>query len=196
MLKIGITGGIGSGKTTVCRIFELIGAPVYYADDASKNLLLRDEEIKKKIVAVFGKDVLDETEQVSRKKIATLVFGNPGQLAKINSIMHPAVALDFERWMKAHAAYTYVIKEAAILFESGTDKQLDKVITVTAPEELRISRVIKRDNATEEEVRRRMRMQLSDEEKIKRSAYTLVNDEQQLVIPQVLELHRTFSSLK
>lgn len=194
MLTIGITGGIGSGKTTVCSIFELLGIPVYYADDASRKLLVTDPAIKEKVVAAFGSGILDEDKQISRKKTAALVFGHAENLAKLNAIMHPAVALDFEKWVKAHATYVYIIKEAAILFESGTYQQMDRIITVTAPEKLRVLRVVKRDHVKEEEVRSRMQAQWSDEEKTKRSTYVVVNDEEHLVIPQVLELHKKILS--
>jgi dephospho-CoA kinase len=193
MLKIGITGGIGSGKTTVCRIFELLGVPIYYADEASKKLLVTDPEIKREIVAVFGEEVLDEQQTISRKKVAARVFGNESELKKLNAIMHPAVALHFESWLKGYVSQPYILKEAAIMFESGAYKQMDKIITVSAPEELRIARVLNRDVVTREEVQRRLHAQLSEEERIKRSQYVIVNDEQQLVIPQVMELHQLFN---
>jgi dephospho-CoA kinase len=192
MLKIGITGGIGSGKTTVCRIFELLGISIYYADEASKKLLVTDPEIKKEIVAVFGEEVLDDQQFISRKKVAARVFGNESELKKLNAIMHPAVALHFESWLKDQAGKPYILKEAAILFESGAYKQMDKIITVSAPEELRIARVLNRDVVTKEEVQRRISAQLSEEERIKRSDYVIVNDEEQLVIPQVMKLHQLF----
>jgi dephospho-CoA kinase len=192
MLKIGITGGIGSGKTTVCRIFELLNVPIYYADEASKKLLVSDPGIKKEIVAVFGEEVLDEQQAISRKKIAERVFGNESELKKLNAIMHPAVALHFESWLKDHASQPYILKEAAIMFESGAYRQMDKIITVSAPEELRIARVLNRDVTTKEEIQRRIQAQLSEEERIKRSHYVIVNDEQQLVIPQVISLHVRF----
>ena len=194
MLKIGITGGIGSGKTTVCHVFELLGIPVYYADEAARKILMSDPDIKDKIVRSFGDGVLDDHKTLNRKKIAQLVFGSAEKLSTLNAIIHPAVALDFQKWLKNHPA-GYIVKEAAILFETGTDKQLDKIVTVIAPEEIRISRVVKRDRINEDAVRIRIHTQLSDEEKIKRSAYVLVNDEKQLVIPQVLVLHEKFLSL-
>src|SRR6185295_2659899 len=157
MLKIGITGGIGSGKTTVCKLFELLGVPVYYADDASRELLISDPAIKNQIVTIFGENILDEDQRISRKKVAAHVFGNETELKKLNAIMHPAVALHFEKWLNQKASFPYIIKEAAILFESGAYRQLDKVITIAAPEELRISRVIKRDDSKREEVLNRMK---------------------------------------
>jgi dephospho-CoA kinase len=193
MLKIGITGGIGSGKTTVCRLFELLGVPVYYADEASKMVLVTDPAIKKSILAVFGEEVLDEHKSISRKKVAALVFGNETQLKKLNAIMHPAVALHFESWLKQYTSHPYIIKEAAIMFESGAYQQMDKIVTITAPEELRITRVLKRDASSTEDIQRRMNAQLPEEERIKRSQYVIVNDEEQLVIPQVMKLHSLFN---
>jgi dephospho-CoA kinase len=192
MLKVGITGGIGSGKTTVCKLFELLDVPVYYADDASKKLLVSDPEIKKSILSVFGECVLDEQQSISRKKVAALVFGNEAELKKLNAILHPAVAMHFDSWLKEHTDKSYILKEAAILFESGAYRQMDKIITVVAPEELRIARVLKRDAVSKEEIQRRMHAQLSDEERIKRSDYVIVNDEEQLMIPQVMKLHEMF----
>jgi dephospho-CoA kinase len=193
MLKVGITGGIGSGKTTVCRLFELLAVPVYYADEASKQLLTTDPEIKKSIIAVFGEEVLQEDKSISRKKVAARVFADEAQLKKLNAIMHPAVGLHFELWVKKHSNHPYIIKEAAIMFESGADKQMDKIITVSAPEELRIARVLNRDLVTNEEVQRRISAQLSEKERIKRSDYVIVNDEEQMVIPQVIKLHGLFN---
>lgn len=192
MLKIGITGGIGSGKTTICQLFALLGVPVYYADEASRQLLISDPEIKKKVVTLFGEDILEENGWISRKKVAMQVFGNEENLKKLNAIIHPAVGRHFEEWLKQHISFPYIIKEAAILFESGAYKQLDKVIAITAPEELRIARVMKRDGSKREEVLRRMAAQLSEQERVERSQFIIVNDDKQLVIPQVLKLNESF----
>ncbi|HET6227058.1 MAG TPA: dephospho-CoA kinase [Bacteroidia bacterium] len=190
MLKIGITGGIGSGKTTICKVFEVLGVPVYYADDASRQLLENDKDVQHKVIAAFGEHVLDETGRIARKKVAAVVFGNEEQLKKLNGIIHPAVALHFESWLKQHQQYFYILKEAAIMFESGAYLQLDKIITITAPEQLRIARVMKRDGTSKQEIERRMKAQLPEEERIKRSQFVIVNDEQELVIPQIMEVHR------
>lgn len=192
MLKIGITGGIGSGKTTVCRIFELLGTPVYYADEVSRELFASDPEIKSAILTLFGEGVLDEDNSLSRKKIAERVFGDEEQLKKLNSIIHPAVAKHFDRWLMQHSTFPYIIKEAAIMFESGAYLQMDKIITVTAPVDQRIARVMKRDRTSAEDIQRRMNAQLPEEERIKRSQFIIVNDEQKMVIPQVIELHQKF----
>ncbi len=192
MLKIGITGGIGSGKTTICKFFELLGVPVYYADDVSKELLHSDPEIKEKMLSVFGNEILDDHQQISRKKIAERVFNNEKELKQLNAIIHPAVALHFEEWLLQYATYPYIIKEAAILFESGAYRQLDKIISIVAPVEQRIRRVVKRDGTSDEEVKKRMLAQLSDEERIARSQFIIENNGMQLVIPQVLKLHNKF----
>ncbi|HMX05033.1 MAG TPA: dephospho-CoA kinase, partial [Chitinophagales bacterium] len=176
MIKVGITGGIGSGKSTVCKIFEVLGVPVYYADERAKEILQTDAEIIKRVKDLFGEDVYDSNHVLDRKRVAFVVFHEPEFLAQYNKIIHPAVLLDSEKWMQRHLQYPYVIKEAALLFESGGNKQLDKVICVTAPEDLRIQRVMQRDNTTEEQVRSRMANQMSEEEKLEKSDFILYND--------------------
>lgn len=188
MLKIGITGGIGSGKTTVCRVFEILGIPVYYADDESKKILDNDSFVKAAILELFGNKILDEKGTIDRKKLAAFVFSQKEALEKLNTIIHPAVRLHFESWMKKQNA-PYILKEAAILFESGAYKQVDKVILVTAPLELKLKRTMSRDNVSREEVLQRMHNQMSDGEKTKRSQYIINNDEQTLLILQVLRIH-------
>lgn len=188
MLKLGITGGIGSGKTTVCKLFELLGIPVYYSDEESKKLLRDDVAVKEQVVSLLGNTILDAEKNIDRKKLASIVFNNKEQLEKLNAILHPAVGIHFERWLKKQKT-PYVLKEAAILFESGAYKQVDKVITVVAPLDLKIQRTMKRDGATKEAILSRMELQLPDEEKIKRSDFVIQNDEQTLLIPQVLGVH-------
>lgn len=188
MLKLGITGGIGSGKTTVCRLFELLGISVYYADEESKKLLDEDKEVKKQVLSIFGDSILNDAGLIDRKKLAEIVFNNKIQLEKLNSILHPAVGLHFESWLKKQKS-PYILKEAAILFESAAYKQVDKVLTIVAPLELKIQRTMKRDGVTREEVESRIKLQMSDEEKIKRSDFVIQNNEQELLIPQVLALH-------
>jgi len=188
MLKIGITGGIGSGKTTACKLFELLGIPVYYSDDASKELLRSNAAVKARVLDVFGNSLLDQQGAVDRKTLAAIVFNDTTELDKLDAIMHPAVALDFEHWIKKQAA-PYILKEAAILFESGAYQKVDSVITIAAPLELKIQRTIKRDGLPKEDVLVRIQNQLSDDEKIKRSEFVIYNDDQQLLIPQVLKIH-------
>lgn len=189
MLKAGITGGIGSGKTTVARVFSLLGIPVYYADDAAKQLLSEDADVRKSVRRLFGDEVFTNGKP-DRKKMAALVFNDKEKLAKLNAIIHPAVRKHFENWVKEHSDAPYILKEAAILFESGTYKELDKIITVVAPEETRIARVMKRDHVTADAVRDRMANQLDDKEKIKLSDFIVRNSDDDLIIPQVLDIHQ------
>lgn len=189
MIKVGITGGIGSGKTTVCKVFELLGVPVYYADIEAKQILDSNLEVKKKIITTFGNSVLNDEEKIDKKKLASLVFNNKENLEKLNSIVHPAVREHFENWLQQHSTQKYILKEAAILFESGSYKLVDKVIAVVAPLELKISRTMQRDKVTQAEVELRISNQLNDDEKIKRSQFVIHNDEQQLLIPQILSIH-------
>lgn len=189
MIKIGITGGIGSGKTTVCKVFELLGIPVYYADIEAKQILNSNLEVRSNILNTFGNSILNDEEKIDKKKLASLVFNNKENLEKLNSIVHPAVREHFENWLQQHSTQKYILKEAAILFESGSYKLVDKVITVVAPLELKISRTMQRDKVTQAEVEQRISNQLNDDEKIKRSQFVIHNDEQQLLIPQILNIH-------
>ena len=187
MIRVGITGGIGSGKSTIAKVFEVLGIPVYYADDAAKKLMNEDAALKEKLIAVFGKEIYQHGI-MNRPHLSGLVFNNPKQLAQLNSIVHPATIIHAERWMQQqHSAYA--IKEAAILFESGANKYLDKVIGVYAPAPLRISRVMQRDNSTEEAVTERMSRQMEEDKKMNLCNYVITNDENELVIPQVLKIH-------
>lgn len=195
MLKIGITGGIGSGKTLVCKVFEQLGVPVYYADLAATEIFYRSN-IQQQIIGTFGEKLVDDKGLVDRKQLSSLVFNNKVLLEKLNAIIHPAVELDVAKWNKQNVSAKYVLKEAAILFESGTNKGLDKVITVTSPVDLRIMRVMKREGWSKEEVHKRIQNQMSDEEKVKRSDFVICNDEQQLIIPQVLDIHKKLLAIK
>ena len=190
MLKIGITGGIGSGKSTVAKVFEQLGIPVYHADYWAKELMNTDALVIQRMKEIFGNAIYDSTGKADRKKIAEIVFNDKEKLNELNSVIHPAVWLHGENWLKQHADKPYILKEAAILFESGGNKGVDKVIMISAPKELRIQRVIQRDNVTEEEVTARMANQWDDERKIALSDFVIVNDGKQLVIPQVLGVDR------
>jgi dephospho-CoA kinase len=195
MLKIGITGGIGSGKTTVCRVFELLGVPVYYADTEAKKILDSDKQVHIAIINEFGEEVLDKEKNIDRKKLSSIVFNNKEKLEKLNAIVHPAVAMHFEDWLAQHTSHKYILKEAAILFESGAYKLMDQVIAVVAPLEFKINRAIQRDNISAEQVEQRINNQLSDEEIIKRSQFIIHNDEQQLLIPQIISVHQQLLKL-
>lgn len=192
MLKIGITGGIGTGKSTIARIFEILGIPVFYADPAAKAVMNEDEELRQRIIDAFGKQAYSEGRTLNRKFIAEIVFNDDKKLQKLSSLVHPAVFKAFDIWAEAQQGAPYLMKEAALLFESGSYKKFDYTILVKSPEALRIQRVMQRDNVSEEQVKLRIQRQLTDEEKEGLADFILVNDEQQLLIPQVLELHRLF----
>ena len=190
MLRIGITGGIGSGKSTVARIFSVLGIPVYDSDSASKRLMAEDEEIKKSIIQSFGiESYLNGS--LNRKYLSELVFNDKKKIELLNSIVHPATIKDSEEWVKKQDA-PYTIKEAALIFESGSNKFLDFVIGVSSPLSLRIERTIQRGNITEEQVKARIKLQMDEEEKMRLCQYVIFNDEKQLLIPQVLSLHEKF----
>ena len=185
--KIGITGNIGSGKSTVCRVFETLGIPVYYADAMAKKLIDSNSEIMSAYRRIFGNGIYIEG-QLDRKRIADLIFEDKTLLAKIEGIVHPAVYKDFEQWSEKQKT-SVVMLEAAILFESGGNKFVDKVIFVSSPENLRIERVAKRDRLSEQEIRNRIKNQWSEEQKIPMSHYVIKCDERTPVIPQVLEIY-------
>lgn len=188
MLRVGITGGIGSGKSTVARMFGLLGVPVYFADDEAKKLMNTDPLIRQGVISIFGENAYD-ANGLNRALISSLAFTDPAKLKALNEVVHPAVIAHAEQWMKGqHAAYT--LKEAALLFESGSNRQLDIVIGVWCTPELRMERVMKRDGIGREEVIARMQKQMDEEEKMKRCDYVITNDEKNAVIPQVLSLHR------
>jgi dephospho-CoA kinase len=191
MQIIGITGGIGSGKSTVARIFSLLGIPVYSADDAAKEIMVKDLQLIEEIKAHFGVESYLPDGSLNRKYIANIVFNDKSQLEKLNSIVHPATIRDSEAWARKQRS-PYVIKEAALMFESESFHHVDKVIGVYAPESLRILRVMKRDGVSRNEVLARIHKQIDDRIKMKLSDHVIYNDEQQMVIPQVLALHKLF----
>jgi len=193
ILKIGLTGGIGSGKTTVAKIFELLGVPVYYADDAAKRIMIEDEELRSAIQKQFGEDSYKNNE-LNRAHLANKVFNDPFRLEILNSIVHPATIRDAARWMNEQRA-PYTIKEAALIFESGSGEQLDYIVGVSAPETLRIKRTMARNNISHEDVVKRMNNQIEENMKMKLCDFVIKNDEQQLLIPQVIELHQKLLEL-
>jgi dephospho-CoA kinase len=194
MLKIGVTGGIGSGKSTVCKIFEVCGASVYYADDKAKMLMNKDEVLKKMIKEKFGEEAYSIDGKLNRAFLADKVFINAEQLKVLNSIVHPYVFQDTIKWMQAHQNEKYVLYEAAIMFESGSYKMMDKTILVISPTQERISRVVNRDKISKEEVVARINKQMPDEEKLKLANFVIYNDGEHELIPQVLALHKKFIS--
>lgn len=187
MLKIGLTGGIGSGKTTVAKVFEVLGIPVYYADDAAKELMNKNELLQQQLIFYFGKDTYIDGK-LNRKHLSSIVFANKEKLELLNSLVHPATIADAEQWFsKQHSPY--VIKEAALLFESGAAQGLDLVIGVTAPAAIRIKRVMDRDGISADEVKKRMLNQINETIKIRLCDFIVTNDEQHMILPQVLTLH-------
>ncbi|MDQ3550560.1 MAG: dephospho-CoA kinase [Bacteroidota bacterium] len=192
-LKIGLTGGIGSGKTTVSKIFQLLGVPVYDADASTKNLYETNFELRQALMHHFGEDIYTDTD-LNRQMLSRIVFSDPSKLQLLNNLVHPLTIKDAEKWMNKQET-AYVIKEAALLYESGSVRELDFVIGVRAPKHLRIQRALERDKVTREEVINRMRSQIDEDIKMRLCDFIITNDEQQLVIPQVLELHIKLSEL-
>jgi dephospho-CoA kinase len=194
MLKIGITGGIGSGKSTVCDIFLRFGIPVYNADLEAKKLL-ENREVIEFYRNEFGNDVF-KNNQLDKHKIASVIFENSAALQKVNDFIHPLVKLKFEAWCETFQNEVYVLEEAALIFESGSYNSLDATIFVHAPQKLRIKRVVERDDVTQEMVMQRIKNQWPDQKKIKLANYIISNDEHSLLLPQVLRLHQMFISEK
>lgn len=187
MLKVGITGGIGAGKSLVSNIFNSLGIPVYNSDQRAKDLLIENQDVIAAIKSSFGED-LYEGNTINKALLASRVFGNKDAVAKLNSISHPAVFKDFDDWVLRQNS-PYVLKEAALLFESGSYKTLDKMIFVSADLESRIERVIKRDNLSREQILNRIKHQIPEEEKERLSDFIIVNDGEQMLIPQVMKIH-------
>jgi dephospho-CoA kinase len=192
-LRIGLTGGIGSGKSTIARIFEVLGIPVYYADQEAKRIMNEDEQLRRQIIQHFGEKAYQETG-LNNKYLAEIVFNNREKLELLNSLVHPVTISDGERWMQQQKT-PYAIKEAALIFESSSPEHLDYVIGVSAPEPLRILRAMQRDNISREAVQARMQKQIQEVIKMRLCDFIIYNDEQQLVIPQVLELHEKITKL-
>ena len=195
-LQIGITGGIGSGKSLVCKIFECLGVPVYDADSRAKSLMTTDGILISQIKKEFGNLSYNTDGTLNRKHIAEAAFGNPEKLKALDALVHPRVAANYEQWA-GEQTHPYVIKEAALLFEAGSYKSLNKIIVVSAPEHLRIKRVVARDpGRSGQMVKDIIRNQMPDAEKSSKADFVVTNDESQLVIPQVLRLHEIFLALK
>ncbi len=196
MLKIGITGGIGSGKTTVCKVFETLGIPVFYADTVAKQLMTADPILVAGVKDTFGAASYTESGQLNNQHIAGIVFNNQLELDKLNALVHPAVFRAFDQWSNTIPdTVPYTLKEAALLFESGSYQMCDKTILVTAPLALKIARVMERDQVSEAQVRARMDKQFTDEQKAKMADYFVQNTMDNSIILQVLELHQQFLSL-
>jgi dephospho-CoA kinase len=195
MLGVGITGGIGSGKTTVCRFFEFLRVPVYYADIRAKQLMQEDNGLIAGIKSAFGDSAYDAGGRLNREYLAEHVFGDPDKLKRLNELVHPAVWQDSSGWMQAHEGHPYVLYEAAILFESGGHRFLDRTITIYAPEELRIKRVMARDGVDREDVLARMKNQMNEEQKMQLADYVINNDGKHSLVNQVLNIHKELIAL-
>jgi dephospho-CoA kinase len=192
-LRIGLTGGIGSGKSTVAKVFEVLGIPVYYADDAARRLMNEDELLRQQIIQHFGASAY-KNNQLDRPYIAGQVFNNKEKLELMNSLVHPATIRDAEQWMHKQST-PYAIKEAALIFESGSQDQLDYIIGVSAPVSLRLLRTMKRDGSTRDQVLARMSKQIQEVIKMRLCDFVIYNDEVQAVIPQVISLHEKLMNL-
>jgi dephospho-CoA kinase len=187
-MKLGVTGGIGSGKTSVCRVFCVLGIPVFFADPEANQVMNSDKNIIREINKLSSKN-LYSNGTLDRKKLATLIFNDEDLLRKVNSLVHPIVFDNFKRWTEIQTS-PYVIMEAAILFESGASELVDRVATVIAPVEERISRVTKRNTLSREQVLERINNQMNDSERIKKSDYIINNAENEMIIPAILNIHQ------
>ena len=192
-LRIGLTGGIGGGKSTVAKIFETLGIPVFDADTAAKNMMNEDEALKQKVKDAFGNEAY-ENGILNRKYIASIVFNDKLKLEQLNGMVHPATIAMAHEWATKQTT-PYTVKEAALFFESGSAAGIDYIIGVYAPQQVRIQRVMQRDNISREEVVARMNKQIDEDMKMKLCDFVVVNDEQHLVIPQVIALHEKFIQL-
>ncbi len=198
MKKVGITGGIGSGKTTICQIFESLDIPIYYADIQAKKIMSSHASVKQQIKAVLGDESYHANGKLNRKFIASKIFSDKSLLLAINQIVHPAVQTDADRWtqqIRADLNPPYIIREAALLVENGSYKSLDVIIVVTCPENIRIKRVMKRDRLSNEEVTKKIKSQMAESEKVKVADYVIVNDGIKPIIPQVWEIHKKISKI-
>lgn len=193
MLRIGLTGGMGCGKTTVANIFKTLGVPVYFADDAAKRLMHTDENLKAGLIKYFGNDIFING-RLNKSALSSRVFGDRVKLNKLNSLVHPATIKDSKNWMEKQNAY-YSIKEAALIFESNSDSLLDYIIGVSSPLHLRIKRIKARDNFTQDEIIERMSNQMDEDLKMEKCNFIIVNNEEKMLIPQVISMHNKLLSL-
>ena len=194
MIRVGLTGGIGSGKSTVCRLFEELGVRCYDSDSRAKWLMQNDPLLRAELIAIFGEQVYNSEGELDRARLAAEVFGNSERLAALNGAVHPAVSRDWEQWCeeRREEGAQYTILESAILFDCGFDQKVDRVIGVSAPEQIRIERAAMRDNAPTNVIRNRIKAQMSDEEREKRAHHTILNIDIATLREQVEKLHNTF----
>jgi dephospho-CoA kinase len=194
-IQVGITGGIGSGKSVVCQVLKVLGIPVYNADEESKKILDSDEKVIEAVIHLIGPDAYVSKGCANRTYIAGVVFNHPEKLQALNAILHPAVQDHYRNWVTTHKDSAVVAKEAAIMFESGSYKDMNAVVAVTAPLEIRINRVVERDGKNRNEIQKIIERQLSQDEVVKRSDFVICNDDQQLVIPQLLQILEKIKAL-
>lgn len=192
-LKLGITGGIGSGKSVVSRLLGLLGIPVYISDTETKQLMVADECIRRELTALLGNSVYSPNGSLNKQLLASYIFGNHAHIAQVNAIVHPRVKLHFRQWVHHHGRYPLVGMESAILFESGFAGEVDRTVMVYAPHEVRIRRAMERDAASRQQIESRIHSQMDDEEKRRLADYVIVNDDETPLIPQVLELITSLS---
>ncbi len=190
MLTVGITGGIGSGKSTVCKVFRVLGVPVFQADVVARNLQNEDPQIKRSLTELFGAEIYDSYGFLNRKRLAEIIFNDKMLLEKVNTLIHPAVHREFEKWKELHSNCPYLLYEAAIMFETGSYLRFDYIIMVMTDEKERIERVMRRDHVSEEAIKRRMLNQMADSRKIKLADFVIENNDNQMIIPKILELDK------
>jgi len=188
MIKLGLTGNIGSGKTTVSKVFESLGIPIFYADNEAKKLYSLDH-VKERVLLLFGKSIINDLEEVDFRLLSDLVFNDKNKLKELTSIIHPLVFNNYHKWLETIQQEPYSIHESAIIYEYSQQKYFDKVICVTAPYELRVQRILERDNTSRDKVEERIRNQMTETEKISLSDFVIVNDEKSFIIKQVLKIH-------
>jgi dephospho-CoA kinase len=188
MLKVAVTGNIGSGKTTICRIFNILGVPVFYADQEAKKLY-KDPFVFKQVTDKFGTEILDSEKNISFKALASIIFNKPDALSFINQLIHPRVYELFNQWTTMHVDKPYCIQESALVFETGSNKLFDKVILVQAPEQMLAERVMKRDGSSLEQFKNRLEKQMNQSIKAERSDFVIINDNKSFLIPQVTNIH-------
>ena len=194
-IQVGVTGGIGVGKTTVGQIFETLGAPIYKSDDRAKILMNSNDQLKSQIIEAFGYDAYNRDKHLNRSYLATVVFNNPKKLQVLNSLVHPAVLEDYRNWFSEQNNVPYTIKEAALMFETDSHKSMDCIIVVTCPINLRIDRIVKRDHMKRDEVLKRIENQMSDKQRLEKAQYRVKNDGKQSIIKQTIDLHHKFLNL-
>lgn len=195
MLKVGLTGNIGSGKTTVSRVFETLGINIFYADIEAKNLYY-NEYVKQDIITLIGEDVIDNNKNIDFKRLANIIFKDENKLKLLTSYIHPLVVGKYEDWLITKQNSPFTIHESAIIFEYSLQNKFDKTICVSAPYQLRLQRVLKRDNANKSEVEERMKNQIDEKTKVGLSDFVILNDEEKFIIPQVMDIYKELISLK